>query len=276
MTSSDSPRISDHPPRKHATGATQSLHPSAAVGPGPFVTVERVSKNYGRTTAVDGLDLEIAPGETLGLLGANGAGKTTLMHLLAGVVRPDSGVVRVGALDPVARATRRAIGLAPQLLAIYPRLTAAENLRFFGRIFGLQGAELEARVRWALELSDLLDRADDRAGHFSGGMQRRLNLACAVVHKPALLLLDEPTAGVDAQSRNHLFESIDQLKALTGVTVVYSTHQTEEAVRLCDRVAVVDRGRVMAVGSPSTLLEEHAFEDLQALLLSLTGKEPRD
>jgi ABC-2 type transport system ATP-binding protein len=272
ITAELTPGISEEPPRNRERDGART--PSVAAG--TLVSVERLHKRYGQTSAVDGLDLDVARGEIIGLLGPNGAGKTTLMHMIAGVVRPDAGVVRVGALDPAARATRRTIGLAPQRLALYPRLSAEENLRFFGRVFGLRGPELEARVEWGLDLSDLRDRADERVGHFSGGMQRRLNLACAVVHRPALLLLDEPTAGVDAQSRNHLFEAIDGLKSLSGVTVVYSTHQTDEAAHLCDRVAVIDRGRVLTVGRPRDLLARHAFADLQALLLSLTGKEPRD
>ncbi len=263
-----------------ATRGRQALPPAgrtAALAPATeaFVQVEHLRKSYGPVVALDGLTLAIRRGEALGLLGPNGAGKTTLMHALAGVIVCDEGVVLIDGADPSRPRTRRTIGLAPQVVALYPQLTAEENLRFFGRIYGVGGGELEARVRWGLALSDLEARAHERVGHFSGGMQRRLNLACAVMHQPALLLLDEPTAGVDPQSRNRLFEEIETLKT-GGLTVVCSTHLTEEAARSCDRVAIVDRGRVLAIGTTGELLERHASADLQTLLLSLTGKELRD
>jgi ABC-2 type transport system ATP-binding protein len=198
------------------------------------------------------------------------------MHLLAGVVRPDAGTIRIGTLGaPSSPGVRRAIGLAPQATALYPQLTAEENLRFFGRLSGVRGAALEASVRDGLLLADLEDRASQRSATFSGGMNRRLNLACALLHGPALLLLDEPTAGVDPQSRNHLFEAIRRLHA-RGLTVVYSTHLMEEAEQLCDRVAIIDHGRVLAVGATADVLARHAAPDLQSLFLRLTGTGVRD
>jgi linearmycin/streptolysin S transport system ATP-binding protein len=241
-----------------------------------LVQVERVSKRYETAIALDELTLDVLEGETLGLLGPNGAGKTTLMHLLAGLLRPDNGSVRIAGLgDPQSRRVRAAIGLAPQELAVYPQLSAEENLRFFGRLYGLRGAELQAGAERALRLADLTARASDRAGTFSGGMKRRLNLACALVHRPTLLLLDEPTAGIDPHSRNRLFEAVERLKS-EGLTLVYSTHLMEEPERLCDRVAIIDHGHLLAIGTAPQLVEGHGAADLHALFLALTGSEVRD
>ena len=264
--------------REISNGAARS-HAAALVHGGSveiLVDIVRVSKCYGGVTALAALDLEIRRGEVLGLLGPNGAGKTTLMHLLAGVARPDAGSIRLTGLgDPSVPRVRRAIGLAPQALAVYPQLTAEENLRFFGRLYGVRGVTLETAVHDGLALADLEERASQRSGTFSGGMNRRLNLACALLHGPSLLLLDEPTAGVDPQSRNHLFAAIRRLNA-RGLTVVYSTHLMEEAEQLCDRVVIIDHGRVLAVGATAEVLARHAAADLQSLFLTLTGTEVRD
>jgi ABC-2 type transport system ATP-binding protein len=253
-------------------GEPPGEYPSGEV----LARVRGVAKRYGRTVALRGLDLDIRRGETLGLLGPNGAGKTTLMHVLSGVIRPDEGEVMLGdAGAPANRRARRHIGLAPQALSLYPQLTAAENLRFFARIHGVPRARLEQRVRFGLQLADLSRRADDPAGNFSGGMQRRLNLACAVLHEPRLLLLDEPTAGVDPQSRQHLYDAIAALHA-QGLTILISTHLIDEAERLCDRVAIVDGGRLRDQGTPQELCVRAGEADLQGALLSLTGRELRD
>jgi len=214
-------------------------------------------KRYGDLTAVDGLDLEIRRGETFGLLGPNGAGKSTIIRIALGVVAPDAGTVEIaGHGAPTDPRVRACIGYAPQELAIYDELTAVENLRFFGQLQGLAGKQLKERVAWALHFVALEDRQKHRAGTFSGGMKRRLNLACATVHDPDLLLLDEPTVGVDPQSRNHLFETVEQLAA-AGKTIVYTTHYMEEAQRLCDRVAIIDKGRLLACDSVELLLRAH-------------------
>ncbi|MFO0637434.1 MAG: ABC transporter ATP-binding protein [Nannocystaceae bacterium] len=213
-------------------------------------------KRFGATEAVSGLDLAIAPGETFGLLGPNGAGKSTTIHMLVGVLAPDTGEVRIdghAATDPD---VRRRIGIAPQELAIYDELTAEENLAFFARVFGIHGARLRARIDWGLDFARLAERRRDRAGTFSGGMKRRLNLACAAVHGPAVLLCDEPSVGVDPQSRNHLFEAIERL-ASEGCTILYTTHYMEEAARLCDRVGIMDRGRMLAVDTVDALVAAH-------------------
>jgi ABC-2 type transport system ATP-binding protein len=242
----------------------------------PLLQVTGLAKSYGRVSALAGVDFTVAAGETLALLGPNGAGKTTLMQLMAGVIKPDHGTVRLADLgEPSCASVRRALGYAPQALAVYPQLTARENLVFFAKLYGVRKSDIEARVRYGLELSDLSSRADQRAGTFSGGMQRRLNLACAVVHEPKLLLLDEPTVGVDPHSRNHLLECVTELRR-SGVSLVYSTHLMEEADRLCDRVAVMDRGRLLALGDCQAVCREHDCTGLGELFLHLTGHELRD
>lgn len=222
-----------------------------------MILVENLRKNYGPRTAVDGISMAIHAGETFGLLGPNGAGKSTTIHLIGGLLRPDGGLVTIsGQADPARPEVRRKLGLAPQSIALYEDLTGAENLAFFGRLYGLKGARLAERVAWALEFAGLQDRAHDRVKAYSGGMQRRINLACALIHEPAAVLLDEPTVGVDPQSRNHLFENIEALKRL-GLTVLYTTHYMEEAERLCDRIAIMDQGRILALGTLDELLAKH-------------------
>jgi len=244
-----------------------------------MVTVEGLVKRYGDLIAVNGIDLEVRAGETFGLLGPNGAGKTTTIQMLVGALRPDGGRVRLnGVGDPMLPKVRRQLGVAPQSLSLYLELTAEENLRFFARMYGMAGRQLTERVNWALEFAGLTDRRRDRVSTYSGGMQRRLNLACALVHDPRLLLLDEPTVGVDPQSRNHLFERVEQLKA-EGRTILYTTHYMEEAARLCDRVAIMDRGKLLALDSVERLIAQHggravitaALERLPADAGSLPG-----
>ncbi|MBL0926724.1 MAG: ABC transporter ATP-binding protein [Phycisphaerales bacterium] len=216
-----------------------------------------IRKSFGATVAVDGLSLRVGRGEVFGLLGPNGAGKSTTISIAIGLLPPDSGTVTLEGLgDPRHAAARRHIGVAPQALAIYDDLSAAENLLFIGRMYGIGHRALRGRVADLLELVGLTDRARDRAGTFSGGMKRRLNLAAAIVHEPPLVLLDEPTAGVDPQSRNNLLELVRTLRA-RGCTVLYTTHYMEEAQRLCDRVAIIDRGRVLAVGTVDELIARH-------------------
>jgi ABC-2 type transport system ATP-binding protein len=222
-----------------------------------MIQVTDLRKAYGSVVAVDGISFEVHRGETFGLLGPNGAGKTTTIHILAGALRPDAGVVVLsGEPDPTRPEVRRQLGFAPQALSLYPELTAQENLVFFGKLYGLHGAHLKERVDGALELAGLTDRRSDRVSGYSGGMKRRLNLACALVHDPAVVLLDEPTAGVDPQSRNHLFESVEAL-AREGRTILYTTHYMEEAERLCDRVAIMDRGKILALDTVDALLARH-------------------
>jgi len=206
---------------------------------------------------VDDLSFTVARGETFGLLGPNGAGKTTTIGMIVGALSPDGGRVTVdGESDPTRPAIRRRIGVAPQAIALYQDLTAEENLGFFGSLYGLSGGRLSERVRWALDFSGLADRRRDRVSGYSGGMQRRLNLVCGLLHDPPVILLDEPTVGVDPQSRNAIFDSIERLKR-EGRTILYTTHYMEEAERLCDRVAIMDRGKILALDTVEALLRAH-------------------
>ncbi|MBL8991524.1 MAG: ABC transporter ATP-binding protein [Phycisphaerae bacterium] len=224
-----------------------------------------VRKAFGRTVAVDGLSLRVHPGEVFGLLGPNGAGKTTTISMAIGLVRPDAGTVELeGHGPPTDGKVRRMIGVAPQSLALYDQLTAEENLAFFGRLYDLKGRGLADRVQAVLGAVGLSPRRRDRVGGFSGGMKRRMNLAVAMLHDPPMLLLDEPTAGVDPQSRNNILELVRDLRA-QGRTVVYTTHYMEEAQRLCDRVAVMDQGRLLALGTVHELVEQHGGRSVVSL-----------
>ena len=219
-----------------------------------MLTLERVRKAYGSTVAVDDLSLSVRRGEILGLLGPNGAGKSTTVNLAVGLLAPDTGrVVIDGGGNPQSPSVRARLGVAPQALAFYELLSGVENLRFFGEMYGLSGAALRHRVAWSLEFVGLTERSRDRVSDYSGGMKRRLNLASALVHDPELVLLDEPTVGVDPQSRHQIFENILDLKR-QGCTLIYTTHYMEEAARLCDRVAIVDKGRLLALGTVDELL----------------------
>jgi ABC-2 type transport system ATP-binding protein len=212
-------------------------------------------KNYGSRTAVAGVSFSAAPGEIVGLLGPNGAGKSTTVAMICGLVTPDSGQVTIAgeAIAGEASAVKRRIGLVPQDLALYEEIPALANLRLFGALYGVAGALLEGRCAQALELVGLADRASDKPKTFSGGMKRRLNLACALVHDPDLLLLDEPTTGVDPQSRNAIFDNLEALRD-RGKTLVYTTHYMEEAERLCDRIVIIDHGTVVATDTLAGLL----------------------
>ncbi len=222
-----------------------------------MIRAASLSKSFGDLRAVDDVSLTLAPGEAFGLLGPNGAGKTTTINMLVGVLAPDSGSVEIeGHGPPTDPAVRRVIGVAPQALAIYDELTGDENLQFMGKLFGLRGSRLRDRINWALNFAGLTDRRKGRAGTYSGGMKRRLNLAAALIHEPRVILLDEPTVGVDPQSRSHLFDCVEQLKA-EGVTILYTTHYMEEAERLCDRVAIMDHGKLLALDTVEGLIEAH-------------------
>ena len=221
-----------------------------------LIQAQSLKKSYGTIQAVDDLSFEIRPGETFGLIGPNGAGKSTTIAMLIGLIQPDQGSVSVAGSSPTTPATRQKIGVAPQALSLYEELSAKENLSFFAKLYGLAGARLSERVTWALEFAGLSDRANHRVSTYSGGMKRRLNIAVALVHDPKILLLDEPTVGVDPQSRNHIFESIERLGE-GGMTILYTTHYMEEAERLCDRVAIVDKGRLLALDTVASLIRQH-------------------
>ncbi|QOI99156.1 MAG: ABC transporter ATP-binding protein [Phycisphaeraceae bacterium] len=222
-----------------------------------MLRLDGLRKSFGPTLAVDGVSLAVNPGEVFGLLGPNGAGKSTTIHLAVGLLSPDAGRVEIRGLGPPTDpAARRVIGVAPQSLAVYDDLTGRENLAFFAGLFGLGRAERRRKADEALEAVGLLDRAADRAGTYSGGMKRRLNLAAGIVHDPSLIVLDEPTAGVDPQSRDNILGMVRRL-AQRGRTVVYTTHYMEEAEKLCDRVAVIDRGRLLDLGTVHELIARH-------------------
>jgi linearmycin/streptolysin S transport system ATP-binding protein len=220
-----------------------------------FLEITRLRKTFGRLVAVDDVSFCVESNETFGLLGPNGAGKSTTMMMLAGLIQPDSGGMRLDGreLAPGDRLARRPMGVVPQDLAIYPRLTARENLTFFGRLYGLRGAKLKQRTGDILQLIGLTDRANSVTETFSGGMKRRLNFGVALLHEPRLLILDEPTVGVDPQSRAYLLQCVKDLCA-GGVCVIYCSHYMEEVQELCNRVAIIDHGRVLACDRIDRLL----------------------
>jgi len=222
---------------------------------GKVLSAEGLVKRFDDLVAVNGVSFSIEEGETFGLLGPNGAGKTTSISMVAGLLHPDEGAIDVNGTQIRTNSTsgKSAIGLVPQDLAIYPDLTAAENLAFFGRLYGMSGNSLSTRVDEVLEVIGLADRKDDLTKEFSGGMKRRLNIGIGLLHRPQLLILDEPTVGVDPQSRNAILESVEDLSR-AGMAVLYTTHYMEEAERLCDRVAIIDEGVIKAEGTRRELV----------------------
>lgn len=223
----------------------------------PLLEVIHVRKSYGELVALDGVSFEVYEGEIFGLLGPNGAGKTSLLSILSSLAEATSGEVRLlgQRVQPDSYELRRAIGIVPQELALYEPLTARENLFFFGELFGLSRKELEGRVAHLLAAVGLESRADHRVATYSGGMKRRLNLAAALVHQPRLLLLDEPTVGVDPQSRNLIFEEVRRLNQ-EGMTVVYTSHYMEEVQALCRRIGIIDQGKLKACDTLTGLLQQ--------------------
>ncbi len=223
-----------------------------------ILEVENLVKKYKNLAAVDNISFTIREGEVFGLLGPNGAGKSTTISVLTGVLSPTSGEVFLCGKDLFSNLqwAKNLLGYVPQDLALYPTLSAYDNLIFFGRIYGLAGMELKRRVQEVLEIVQLSERARDRVDHFSGGMKRRINLAVGLINKPKILFLDEPTVGVDPQSRNAIFEGLQALNQ-AGLTIVYTTHYMEEAERLCNRVAIVDHGKIIALDTPASLIDRY-------------------
>jgi ABC-2 type transport system ATP-binding protein len=220
-----------------------------------MIDIMNLEKRFGDTEAVRGVSFTVEQGEFFGLLGPNGAGKTTTVGMLCGLIEPTSGSIAVGGMEMRRQpgAVKKRLGFVPQDLAFYPTLTARDNLAFFGRLYGLWGGRLNRRIDAVLKLVQLAERADEAVKVFSNGMKRRLNIAIGLLHEPAVLVLDEPTVGVDAQSRNAILENLDALSH-SGMTVIYTTHYMEEAQRLCRRVAIMDRGLLIALDTPSALI----------------------
>lgn len=246
----------------------------------PLLSADKLEFCYPGTTvkALDGLTLSVPKGQVFGLLGPNGAGKTTAISIMCTLLRANSGELLLCGLDVRTRTkqARQLIGLVPQDIALYPTLSGRENLHYFGRLHGLSGVDLKQRAQDCLALVGLLEHAERRVETYSGGMKRRANLAVGVIHRPQLLFLDEPTVGIDAQSRNMILENLMEFKR-AGMTMVYTTHYMEEAQQLCGRIAIVDRGQVIAEGEPQQLVDAHPdCHNLEELFLQLTGRQLRD
>lgn len=220
--------------------------------------VDRLTKVYGNKQALSGISFEVKEGSCFGLLGPNGAGKSTTMKIITSILEPTSGSAEVLGYDirKQSAAIRQQVGYVPQEITLHNKLTAEQNLAFFGEMYGVKGNTLKERIRTVLEQVGLAERAKDAVGSFSGGMKRRINIAAALLHRPKLVILDEPTVGIDPQSRNHIFEMVREL-CRQGVTLIYSTHYMEEVETLCDDIAIIDHGRVVVQGSLDELLDRY-------------------
>lgn len=243
-----------------------------------ILEVKDITKKYGDMVAVKGISFSVEKGEIFGLVGPNGAGKSTTINMITGLLVPDSGKITFEDGKSFKK-WRGNIGLVPQDLAIYPDLSARENVNFFAGLYGLKGAKLKERVDYALEAVGLLDQEKKHSEHFSGGMKRRLNIACALAHNPKLIIMDEPTVGIDPQSRNYILEGIKALRE-QGTTVIYTSHYMEEVNELCDRILIVDHGNIVEGGAIDEIKERYKTEDkipsLEEVFLIVTGKELRD
>ncbi|AIQ49661.1 antibiotic ABC transporter ATP-binding protein [Paenibacillus sp. FSL R7-0273] len=243
-----------------------------------------VVKRYDQKLTVDHVNFRIEEGEIFGLLGPNGAGKSTTISMICGLLKCDSGEIMIDGLSVKEQTleVKKRIGLVPQDLALYGNLSAAENVRFFGKLYGLRGNLLKERTEEALAFTGLSDRAREKPATFSGGMKRRLNIACAIMHRPKLIIMDEPTVGIDPQSRNHILESVKTLNKL-GSTIIYTSHYMEEVAAICDRVAIMDKGHIIACGTEKELRDRVAHEEkivinaanITPALLSELGRHPR-
>ena len=263
---------------------TGPIHRQVLDGANLEVNVQNLVKTFGKHEAVKGVSFTIGKGEIFGLLGPNGAGKSTTINMMCGYLEPTSGDTIIGDISvrKEPRKAKRTIGVVPQEIALYGDLTSTENLEFFGEIYGLPTKERRARADEVLHFVGLYDRRKDAIKTFSGGMQRRINMAIAMMHRPAFLLMDEPTVGVDPQSRENIFDTIEKIRD-TGTTILYTTHYMEEAERLCNHIAIMDEGKIIAMGTLDQLLalrdeqrEVHRPHGLQELFIQLTGKTLRD
>ena len=245
-----------------------------------LLKVSHLTKSFGRMTAVDSISFELRAGEILGFLGPNGAGKSTTISMISTLLRPDAGEVWFGShnvwQDPAP--LRAVLGVVPQEIALYPELSGYENLSFFGRVYGLQGDILKERIASVLDIIGLADRASERVETYSGGMKRRINIGAALLHRPQILIMDEPTVGIDPQSRNHILETVKDLNA-NGMTILYTSHYMEEVEFLCDRIYIMDKGVIIASGTKEeikTLCPELKNPSLEDVFLALTGKTLRN
>lgn len=237
-----------------------------------MITAENLHKRYGDLRAVDGISLEVNEGELFGFLGPNGAGKTTTLSMISGLLKPDEGTVTFDDVDvwQSPKQAKRRLGLVPQDVALYEELNALENLRFWGGLYGLPKSELKQNIEEILERVGLSDRAKDRINKYSGGMKRRLNLAVGLVHKPKVVLLDEPTVGIDPQARNNIMDIIREI-AREGTTIIFTTHHLEEAEDLCERIAIMDHGKILATGTVDELAKVAGDEDIVTIKGSFTS-----
>ncbi|MCP3029809.1 ABC transporter ATP-binding protein [Halobacillus sp. A1] len=235
----------------------------------------QLSKRFKEKTVVEGVDLYLDKGESVGLLGPNGAGKSTTISIISSLLKPTTGDVKLDGESVIKNPgdIRKVLGVVPQEIALYQELTAYENLKFFGRIYRVPKSQLESRIQTTLELVGLKDRQKDLIKTFSGGMKRRINIASALLHHPKILILDEPTVGIDPQSRNYILEMIRKLNEQEGTTVLYTSHYMEEVEQLCDRVYIMDHGKVIASGSQSELLSILSNEDTMKVQLNQMSNE---
>ena len=233
-----------------------------------YVSVEKLTKKYGELVAVDNLSFDVKEGEIFGFLGPNGAGKSTTLNVLCTLTDYDKGDITVGEYDLAknGRNIKALIGLVPQSISLYPTLTAYENVAFFASLYGLSGRKLKTAVEDALGFVGLKEHTKQRAGKMSGGMQRRLNIACGIAHTPKLIVMDEPTVGVDPQSREHIMDSIRTLRG-RGATIIYTSHYMPEVQEICDRIAIIDNGRLVACGTEDELLE--LVTDVKSIMIEI-------
>lgn len=239
-----------------------------------MLETEQLTKKFKDTIAVDDVSLVLRQGESVGLLGPNGAGKSTAIAMISTLMKPSSGEVKLNGKSVLKKPAemRRVLGVVPQKIALYEELSAYENLKFFGRLYGLSGNKLEQRIDYVLELVGLADRKKELVKNYSGGMQRRVNLAAAMMHEPEVLIMDEPTVGIDPQSRNHLLETIRKLNQDEGMTVLYTSHYMEEVEKLCDRVYIMDHGKVIAEGTKEEL--KAILSDQETVLIDFDQSYP--
>jgi ABC-2 type transport system ATP-binding protein len=239
-----------------------------------MITVRSVSKSYGNTEAVKNVSFNIGKGEIFGILGPNGAGKSTIVNILNTLIKPDKGDVIIDGVNikDNGNSVKLIMGVVPQEIALYEELTAYENLMFWGGLYNIPKSDLKANVNKTLGIVDLVNRKNDRIKTFSGGMKRRINIACSLLHNPRILVMDEPTVGVDPQNRNHIFEVIERLNS-EGMTIIYTTHYMEEAERFCDKIAIIDTGQIVAQGTLKELKHISDIKDLVTIKLAEADNE---